>query len=118
MSSSKFLMTRDLGGYNGFGVSFVQDARSLILTATIEQHFTVPSNFPNWLAIFSFSPGTNVWVDGINTAVVPTGAVSATTAILNPAARSVKAGQVISMITTDSTLPQVGIELFVISPES
>lgn len=113
--STKFSMTRDINGYNGFGIPFAQDAQSAILAANVEQHITVPSNYPNWIAIFNFTPGSSVWVDGITTAVAPTGAFSATTAELNPAARYVQAGKTISFITTDVTSPAVSV-LFLVAP--
>jgi hypothetical protein len=116
MSSTKFLMTRDISGTNGFGVVFAQDGKSAVLAAGVEQHFTVPSNFPHWIAIFSYTPGASVWVDGITTAVAPTGAFADTTADLNPAAREVKAGQVLSFITSDASQPMVGVKLYVAPP--
>ena len=116
MNATKFLMTRDIAGFNGFGVPFTIIAKSAILTATVEQHFTIPSNYPNWIAIFSYSPGAAVWIDGITTAVAPTGAFAATTSELNPAARLVKAGDVLSFITTDLTSPAVGVALYVAPP--
>lgn len=116
MNATKFSMTRDINGYNGFGVPFTLTARSAILTATVEQHFTVPSNYPFWIAIFSYSPGAAVWVDGITTAAAPTGAFAATTSELNPAARYVKAGDVLSFITADITSPAVSVLLYVAPP--
>lgn len=114
--STKFNMTRDINGYNGFGVPFALDGQSAILAANVEQHITVPSNYQNWIAIFSFTPGSNVWVDGITTAIVPSGAFSATTAELNPAARFVTAGQTLSFKTSDVTNPQVSVIFYVTTP--
>jgi hypothetical protein len=114
--STKFNMTRDVAGYNGFGVQWPQDGESALLAANTEQHITVPSNYPNWLAVFSYTPGSNIWVDGTTTAVVPTGAFSATTAELNPSARQVTAGQVLSFITSDTGTPQVKVSYFVVAP--
>ena len=57
-----------------------------------------------------------VWVDGITTAVAPTGSASASTARLNPTARAVTAGQTLSFITSDSTSPMVCVEYLVINP--
>ena len=116
MNATKFSMTRDVAGMNGFGIPFTLTARSAILAANVEQNFTVPSNYPNWIAIFSYSPGVAVWVDGIGTAVVPVGAFSATTSELNPAARYVKAGDVLSFITSDITGPGVSVMLYVVPP--
>lgn len=113
---TKFNMTKDVAGYNGFGVDFSLDGFSMVLAANVAQSVTVPSTYPWFLAVFSYTPGSNIWVDGITTAVVPTGAAAATTAKLNPAARRVKAGSTISFKTSDATSPQVGVEFFVITP--
>lgn len=114
--STKFNMTRDINGYNGFGVPFALDGQTAVLAANVEQHITVPSNYSNWIAVFSFTPGSNIWVDGITTAVVPAGAFSASTAELNPAARAVKAGQTLSFITSDTTNPLVSVSFYIINP--
>lgn len=112
--STKFLMTRDLSGTNGFGVQFPQDGKSAVLAVGVARSVTVPSNYPNWLAVFSYTPGSSIWVDGTTTAVAPTGSFSATTAELNPSARQVTAGQVLSFITADTTSPMAKVSFFVI----
>ena len=114
MTATKFWMTRDINGYNGFGIPFALDGQSMVLAAGVAQSVTVPDDFPNWIAIFGYTPGATVWVDGITTAVAPTGAASATTAKLNPSARYVKAGQTISFITEDITSPMAYVEFLVV----
>lgn len=116
MSSTKFNLTKDIAGYNGFGIVFAQDGQATSLAANAEQHFVVPSNYSNWIAIFSYTPGSNIWVDGITTAAVPSTTFGATTAELNPSARAVVAGQTLSFITADTTTPWVSVKLLVISP--
>jgi len=116
MSSTKFNLTKDIAGYNGFGIVFAEDGQATSLAANTEQHFTVPSNYPYWIAIFSYTPGSNIWVDGITTAVVPSTSFGATTAELNPSARAVKAGDVLSFITADTTEPWVSVKLLIVSP--
>lgn len=116
MSATKFSMARDVNGFNGFGIPFSQNGETMVLAVATEQHITVPSDYPNWIAVFGYTPGATVWVDGITTAVAPTGAASASTARLNPTARSVKAGQTLSFITSDSTSPMVCVEYFVVNP--
>lgn len=113
--STKFSMTRDINGYNGFGIPFAEDAQSALMAVGVEQHITVPENYPYWIAIFSYTPGASIWVDGLDTAVAPTGAFSATTSELNPAARFVKAGQTLSFITSDTTTPMVSV-IFLVAP--
>lgn len=113
--STKFNLTKDVAGYNGFGVKFADDGFKGILATSVEQHITVPSNYPNWLAVFSYSPGSNVWVDGSTTAVVPTGAFTASKADLNPSARFVKAGDTLSFITSDSTSVQIKVSFYIVA---
>lgn len=114
--STKFNMTRDVAGYNGFGVMFAADGYKGVLAVGVEQHVSVPSNYPNWIAVFSYTPGSSIWVDGTTTAVAPVGAFAATTADLNPSARFVTAGQVLSFITSDTTSPQVKVSFYVVPP--
>jgi len=114
--STRFYMTRDVNGYNGFGIPWSLNGYSMVLATGAEQHVTVPSTFQNWIALFSYTPSANVWVDGITTAVAPTGAAAATTARLNPSARQVKAGDTISFISSDTTSPMVQVEFLGIEP--
>lgn len=116
MNATKFLMTRDIAGYNCFGIRFALDGSSMVLAAGVAQSVVVPDTYPNWIAIFGYTPGSTVWVDGITTAVAPVGAASATTAKLNPSARAVSAGQTISFITSDATSPMVYVEFLVVTP--
>lgn len=116
MNSTKFNMTRDINGYNGFGIPFSLDGGTMLLAAGVAQTIQVPDNYPNWIAIFSYTPGSNIFVDGITTAVVPTGAYSASTARLNPSARFVTSTQELSFITSDVTSPLVSVEFLVVMP--
>jgi len=108
--STKLSMTRDINGFNAFGIIPSQDIYAGALTANTEQHFTVPSNEQYWLAIFTFSPGANVWVDFTGTATVPSSTAALVNTVLNPAGRQVKAGNVISLITADTTTPWFCVE--------
>jgi hypothetical protein len=114
--STKFQMTRDINGYNGFGIMPTYDVQTGILAVGVAQSITVPDNFENWIAIFSYTPGATIWVSFTTTAVAPTGAFSASASVLNPAARQVKAGDTISLITADSTNPMASVEFQVILP--
>ena len=109
-------MSRDVAGYNGFGLPFTLDAQSAILAAGVAQSVAVPNTYPNWIAIFTYTPGASVWVDTFTTAVAPTGAFSATTSELNPAARFVKSTDVLSFITSDITSPAVSVLFYVAPP--
>lgn len=109
--STKLSMTRDINGFNAFGVIPTYDIFAGSLVANAAQSIVVPSNFQYWLAIFTFSPGANIWVDFSGTATVPTSTVGSFTAVLNPAGRQVFEGTTISFITADSTTPYICIEL-------
>lgn len=112
--STKFLMTRDIGGQNGFGVDFCDDGEATTLTANAAQTVTVPSNYPNWLAIFSISPGSDVWVNKNGTATLPGSSFAPTTSELNPIARRVAAGDTLSLITASTLNPYVKVSFYVI----
>jgi len=113
--STKFSMTRDINGYNGFGILPTYDIYSGALVATVADNMTVPANYPNWIAIFSYTPGASVWVCVNGTAAAPVGAIASGSSALNPSARQVKAGDVISFYTDDAFGPAVSVELQVIS---
>ena len=114
--STKFSMVRDVNGYNGFGVIPTYDVQSGLLLAGVAQSITVPSNYPYWIAIVSYTPGATMWVSFTTTAVAPTAGPSATSSVLNPSARSVAAGTTISIITADGTNPMYSVEFQIISP--
>lgn len=109
--STKLSLTRDINGYNAFGVFPTFDVFSGSLTANAAQSITVPSNNQYWLAIFTYTPGANIWVNFTTTATVPGGTVGSSSNVLNPAGRQVKAGSTISFITSDGTSPFICIEL-------
>ncbi len=109
--SQKFIMTRDINGFNGFGLRVCLDIWSVQLSANTEQHFTVPSNHKNWIAIFSYDPGLRVFVAVGQTAAVPGGSIGTGTSALNPTAKQVVLGDVISLITPD-TSAFVTVELY------
>ncbi len=110
-------MTRDINGYNGFGIIPTYDIQGCSLAANTAQTFTVPDNYTNWMAIFSYTPGANVFVrfDG-GTATVPTGTVSTIFVSLNPAGRTLKGGSTFSVITPDGTSPYITVEYQVVAP--
>ena len=116
MNATKFLMTRDVAGYNGFGLPFALDGRSAVMAAGVAQSVAVPDSYPNWIAVFSYTPGASIWVDKYTTAVAPTGAFSATTSELNPSARYVKSTDTLSFITSDASSPMVSVLFYVAPP--
>ena len=99
-----FIMNRDINGYNGFGLRPSKNIYNATLTSGSVSSFTVPSTYQRWLAVFSVTGGGDVWVAYNNTAAVPVGNTFAvTTSELNPDARQVAAGDIISAITADTT---------------
>jgi uncharacterized cupin superfamily protein len=108
---TKFRMLRDINGYNGFGLPFSNRKYSAKLTADTAQSLTVPSDEPEYIAIFSFEPGDPVWVSRNETVAIPAGAMGATTSELNPVAREVRAGDVLQFKTSAADV-EIGITLY------
>lgn len=106
---------RDVAGANSYTPTFCDNKFSATLAVGVERTFTVPSNFKVWTCVFSLQPGTVVWVARNATAAVPAGGTfAATTSELNPATRTVYAGDVIHLITSSATA-DVGVQLYAIS---
>lgn len=108
-------------GVNGFGAPFSNIIYSTTLGANTAASVTVPgasgignintTNNPQYLAVFSYSAAATVYVANNHTAAVPAGgSLAATTSVINPSARLVQAGDVISIISAGT--PSVSIELF------
>lgn len=99
-------MTRDINGYNGFGLPFSDTNYSATITTGTATSLTVPGNSvcTVFLAIFSFTPGGSVYVANNETAAIPAGgSFASTTSVLNPTARVCNAGDVLSFITADTS---------------
>lgn len=86
------------------------------MAANTAQTFTVPSNYKNWIAIFSYTPGAEFFVNFTTTATVPTGTVGSITNALNPAARAVVGGTTFSVITPSATSPYITVEYQIAAP--
>lgn len=113
--TTKFYMTRDINGYNGFGLSPSEDKFSTTLSANVAQTLcTVPSNFSTWLAVFSPQVGSDIWVAYNATATLPGGSPSSTVSEHLPSGRYLKAGDTVSCITADTTAT-IGVMLYAIS---
>lgn len=110
-ASTLFNNLRDASGQNSFGLQFAVDGFQTELAAGTAQSFTVPSNYPKWAMIISIEPGAAVWVADNVVATVPGSNFSATTSELNPGTKVVYGGDVISLITSNTTA-QIGILLY------
>lgn len=99
-------------GVNGFGSPFCDTIRTATLAAGTATALTIPgkaaigmgsatSSKNTFLAVFSYAPGAKVWVANNETAAIPAGAAfAASTSELNPPAKLVRAGDVLSFICT------------------
>lgn len=114
--TTKFLMTRDIAGFNGFGLPDSDVKFSGVLAAGVAQSFTLPEDNNYYIVIFSQSPGSNIWVDVTTTAVAPTGAIASTTAEHNPQARQYPKGTTVSVITEDATDVEFGAIVYCAPP--
>jgi hypothetical protein len=119
--TTKFSLTRDINGYNGFGLAFSDTKYSATLATTTDTTLTVPqsgalllptSTKTRFIAIMSYEPGAKVWVALNDTASDPAGSTfAATTSELNPAARVVQVDDVLHFYTTDTTA-EVGVTFY------
>lgn len=102
--TTKFSITRDINGYNGFGLPFSDTNYSATILTGVNTTLDVPgiSTSTTYLAVFSYNPGASVFVAINQTAAVPAGSTfSSTTSILNPTARVCRYGDVLNFITND-----------------
>lgn len=117
-----FELTRDVNGYNGFGLKPTNQAYSGTLAASTDTSLTIPTidalgmssstSKARLIAIINADPGASVWVALNATAEVPAGAsFAATLSALNPAAYEVKCGDILHFITA-ATGVSVSIRLY------
>lgn len=112
--TSKFVMTRDLNGFNCFGLKFSDLKYNVTLAQNTDTTFIVPSSMsmggegfsskPLWAIVFSYSPGSNVYVALNNTASSPVGNTFVLTdSDHNPSVREVFGGDVIHCFSSDTS---------------
>ena len=65
--TTKFIMSRDINGYNGFGLPFSDTNYSATITTGAVTALTVPGNSTSdkYLAVFSYTPGGSVYYNGV-----------------------------------------------------
>lgn len=114
--TTKLNFARDTQGYNSYAPAFSTDKYSATLASAGSDSFTVPSNYQNWIASFSFQPGSTCWVSINGTAAQPAGATFAASASqLLPGALSVQAGDEIDVYNNGTDSADVGVILYAIS---
>lgn len=114
INTTRFIMTRDINGYNGYGLAPSSVKKSVTLDANTEATFVTPADNDNYLVIFSIQPGSTVWVAYGETAEVPAGnTVTSTTSELNPVARFLPKSTTVSLITANTTA-DVGITIYAV----
>lgn len=112
--TTKLVFGRDNQGYNAYAPQFSNIHFSATLVNGAASSITVPSDSSAYVAAFSYQPGTIVWVANNHTATVPAAATfGATNSELNPGARLVYPGDVISLITS-STTADCGVSLYAV----
>ena len=118
-----FSLTRDVNGYNGFGLQFSDTKFNATIAQSTDTTLTIGGNavmggiaqpsVNKYIAIFSYEPGSQVWVADNATAAIPAGAsFASTTSELNPSARVVNAGDVVHFFTPDSGGANVSVILY------
>ncbi len=117
MTNTVMLLGRDSAGRT----NYVRSATSVLYSVTITAaggaiSLTVPSNTlsARWDVLFSSDPGASVWVSINGTAALPAGSTFAsTTSELNPVGYRLKAGDTISVITSNTTV-NLGVAMYVV----
>lgn len=118
-----FSLTKDINGYNGFGLQFSDTKYSATVAQSSDTTLTIGGNAAmgavaatthnKYIVIFSYEPGSQVWVALNETAAIPVGATfAATDSELNPSARQVQTGDVIHFFTPDATGAEVSVAVY------
>lgn len=120
--TTPFSLTRDINGYNGFGLAFSDTKLSATIAQSTDTTLTIGGNAAmgaaaaqvnKYIVIFSYEPGATVWVAPNATAAIPAGASFASTASeLNPSARTVEVGDVLHFFTPDSGGASVSVLIY------
>ena len=114
-------MTRDINGYNGFGLPASNTNYSVTLVASTDTTLTVPidgalgqsssTSKEKLIAIITHDLGVNIWVAVNATATLPAGASFAATASFeNPAAIEVKGGDILHFISSGT--PSISVRFY------
>lgn len=114
MGTTKFNMTRDISGQNGFGVMPSNVKKGVLLAQNVAQTFTAPTDYPRYIAIITTTPGANVFAAYNTTATAFSGTAGDVTSELLPVGREVKSGDTISVLTPDAAGAYVGCVFYTV----
>lgn len=118
MNMTPLNMSRDINGYNTFGIEQSNTKYATTLLAGVEQHLTVPATgdaaYRHVLAVFFQDAGSNIFVSVNATASLPGSSFALSDCEENPSARQVKPGDILSFITAD-TKDSVGVSFYAIT---
>lgn len=110
--TTQYNVNTQVQGVNGYGTPFCDTVYTASIAAATATALTVPTTIAmgipsatsvhnTFLAVFTYAPASKVWVANNHTAAVPAGAAfAASNSELNPSAKKVKAGDVLSFICT------------------
>lgn len=105
---------RDVQGFNAYAPNFSDKTFSVALAAAGNSTVTVPSSTQNWIAAFSYQPGSDIWVALNTSAAAPVGGTfAANSSELLPGSRKVKAGDTINFYNNGASTADIGVMLYV-----
>lgn len=111
----QLLFGRDVQGFNAYAPAFANYAYSVSLGNAGHATLTIPSTYENWIIVFTYVSGVEIWVSNGGTAAVPAGGtIASSVSELSPSARTVKAGDVLDVLN-NGTAGNVGILLYAVS---
>ena len=97
MSVTKFVLVKDINSNVTYGVPTSNTIYAAALTANTPQSLTVPANAQ--LALYSWTPGVDLFVNPTTTAAVPGASFAAATTEQNPTIRPVIGGSTLSFVS-------------------
>lgn len=109
-----FNMGRDINGFCAFSLMFPDDKVSTTLIQNTPQSAVVPDQANYYIAVFSYAPGSSIWVSLTGSASTPGVSFATTNSVLNPATLWVNGGSTISVVTGDAK-DQIGISFYALS---
>jgi hypothetical protein len=103
--TSQLILDKDINNNVTYIIGFSPIGFTVNLAPSVAQSLVVPPNMVK--AIFSYSVGTNVFVNINTAATIPTGAFTATTEDINPQGRYVVPGSTLSFISDTAAYVKV-----------